>query len=200
MHNDLHNFLNGEEEEKLLGIRKSVFSSWFVWTTGKPELINFNSQINFRFFKRGWQFWGSLWDPSESDSLWGPPAGCRGEMTLPRWLCQWLTAKGNTEWQTRSQNPIGSAFSFPECYVLTNLKVLQFINSTLEAKWIKALVAFESQYLENDLLCLNFHCVSTGGNSLLGRVNISSVWKYAPSSPEYVPRSSNVVWQLLLLH
>lgn len=49
-------FLNGEEEEKLLGIRKSVFSSWFVLTIGKPELINFNSQIHFRLFKRGWQF------------------------------------------------------------------------------------------------------------------------------------------------
>lgn len=61
MHNDLHNFLNGEEEEKLLGIRKSVFSSWFVWTTGKPELINFNSQIHFRFLKEG----GSFEGPSE---------------------------------------------------------------------------------------------------------------------------------------
>ena len=93
-------FLNGEEEGKLLGIRKSVFSSWFVLTIGKPELINFNSQTHFRLFKRGRQFWGPLWDPSESDSLWGPPAGCRGEMTLPHWICQWLTAKGNTEWQT----------------------------------------------------------------------------------------------------
>lgn len=158
-------------------------------------------------FKMG-RPWGASEVLSASEALWGPPAGCRGEMTalcIPLWEPVGYPSDslprvvpGDT--QIRCQNPIGCAILISRVPCSNKFKSSSIYKFHPVAKWIKALVAFESLYLGDDLLCLNFHTVSIGGNGLLGRVNISAVWKYAPSSPEHVPESSDAAWNLLLLN
>lgn len=86
----------------------------------EAELIHFISQIPFLVFQMRWRSLGYCWDPVQGwISLWDPPAGHRGEMTLCLLLPHFgtllvlpatLPRVISSDTQMRSRNPIGFAF------------------------------------------------------------------------------------------